>query len=124
VPDPLISDLPEHVIAAIGANPRRLGLSRTEYLRPSVGRRQCGRRHGTRQGPRPLLQDLRRPRRSRGHGQGLAVTWLVDKSALARIGTSRDAAAWAERIERGLVRIDTLTLLEVRYSARSGQEPR
>jgi hypothetical protein len=52
------------------------------------------------------------------------VTWLVDKSALARIGASPDAAAWAERIERGLVRIGTVTLLEVGFSARSGKELR
>lgn len=52
------------------------------------------------------------------------MTWLVDKSALARIGASPDAAAWAERIERGLVRIGTVTLLEVGFSARSGKELR
>jgi predicted nucleic acid-binding protein len=52
------------------------------------------------------------------------VTWLVDKSALARLGESRDVDAWAERIERGLVRITTLTRLEVGYSARSASELR
>lgn len=46
--------------------------------------------------------------------------WLVDTSALVRLGTSPDAPAWAERIERGLVRIATVTRLEVGYSARSG----
>lgn len=45
--------------------------------------------------------------------------WLVDKSALVRLGASPDAAVWADRIERGLVRITTVTLLEVGYSARS-----
>jgi predicted nucleic acid-binding protein len=50
--------------------------------------------------------------------------WLVDKSALVRLGDSRDAAAWAQRIERGLVRITTVTRLEVGYSARSGQDAR
>lgn len=44
--------------------------------------------------------------------------WLVDKSALTRLGVSADAAAWAERIQRGIVRIATVTLLEVGYSAR------
>ncbi len=44
--------------------------------------------------------------------------WLIDKSALTRLGVSDDAAAWAERIQRGIVRIATVTLLEVGYSAR------
>ncbi len=52
------------------------------------------------------------------------MTWLVDKSALARLGASPDAAAWAERIERGLVRIGTVTRLEVGFSARSAKELR
>lgn len=50
--------------------------------------------------------------------------WLVDKSALVRLGDSPDAESWAERIERGLVRIATVTRLEVGYSARSGQDAR
>lgn len=45
--------------------------------------------------------------------------WLIDKSALARISTSPDAEEWAGRVQRGLVRITTATLLEVGYSARS-----
>ncbi len=44
--------------------------------------------------------------------------WLIDKSALTRLGASANAAAWAERIQRGIVRIATVTLLEVGYSAR------
>lgn len=47
-------------------------------------------------------------------------SWLIDKSALVRLATSPDAAQWAGRIERGLVRITTVTRLEVGYSARSG----
>lgn len=31
--DVLIRDVPEHVVAAVDANARKLGLSRTEYLR-------------------------------------------------------------------------------------------
>lgn len=50
------------------------------------------------------------------------TTWLIDKSALARLGTSADAEQWAERIGRGLVRITTVTLLEVGFSARSGPD--
>lgn len=48
--------------------------------------------------------------------------WLVDKSALVRLAQSEDATAWAARIERGLVRISTLTRLEVGFSARSAAE--
>lgn len=44
--------------------------------------------------------------------------WLIDKSALVRLGASAEAAVWAERIERGVVRITTVTLLEIGYSAR------
>lgn len=55
----------------------------------------------------------------------MAVTaWLVDKSALVRLGGSSQAAEWAVRIERGLVRIATVTRLEVGFSARSGADLR
>lgn len=55
----------------------------------------------------------------------MAVTdWLIDKSALVRLAASRDVAEWAVRIERGLVRIATVTRLEVGYSARSGTDLR
>jgi len=50
--------------------------------------------------------------------------WLVDKSALVRLAASPDAAQWAARIQRGLVRITTVTRLEVGYSARSGEDLR
>ena len=50
--------------------------------------------------------------------------WLIDKCALARLADSPDAAEWAARIERGLVRISTVTRLEVGYSARSGADLR
>ena len=50
----------------------------------------------------------------------MALTgWLVDKSALVRLGTSPDAEEWANRIGRGLVRITTVTRLEIGYSARN-----
>ena len=52
------------------------------------------------------------------------MTWLIDKSALIRLAASPDAAEWAERIERGLVRITTVTRLEVGYAARSGPDLR
>ena len=50
--------------------------------------------------------------------------YLVDKSALVRLSDSPDAAQWANRIGRGLVRITTVTRLEVGYSARSGRDLR
>jgi hypothetical protein len=52
------------------------------------------------------------------------TSWLIDKSALVRLGASPDAAEWADRIERGLVRITTVTRLEVGYSSRTGVDLR
>jgi predicted nucleic acid-binding protein len=52
------------------------------------------------------------------------TTWLIDKSALVRLAASPDAAEWADRIERGMIRITTVTRLEVGYSARSGPDLR
>ena len=52
------------------------------------------------------------------------TTWLIDKSALVRLAASPDAAEWASRIERGLVRIANVTRLEVAYSARSAADMR
>lgn len=52
------------------------------------------------------------------------TTWLIDKSALVRLGASPDTAEWASRIERGLVRITTVTRLEIGYSARTGTDLR
>ncbi|MBA2508106.1 MAG: PIN domain nuclease [Nocardioidaceae bacterium] len=57
--------------------------------------------------------------------RGVGVTpWLIDKSALIRLGESPNADEWAARVERGLVRISTVTRLEVGYSARSGSDLR
>lgn len=57
----------------------------------------------------------------------MAVTcWLIDKSAYVRMQAG-DAAAleeWNERIERGLVRLSTVTRLELGFSARSGDAGR
>ena len=52
------------------------------------------------------------------------AAWLIDKSALVRLGASTKADDWAGRIERGLVRITTVTRLEVGFSARSGTDLR
>ena len=43
---------------------------------------------------------------------------------MVRLAASPDAAEWAGRVERGTVRISTVTRLEVGYSARSAPELR
>ena len=45
--------------------------------------------------------------------------WLIDKSAIVRLDSSPDARTWVNRIARGLVRITSLTRLEIGFSARS-----
>lgn len=50
------------------------------------------------------------------------TTWLIDKSAIARLGAAEGASEWAERIERGVVRISSVTRLEVGFSARTGSD--
>jgi predicted nucleic acid-binding protein len=52
------------------------------------------------------------------------TAWLIDKSALVRLDASPDAAEWASRVQRGLVRISTLTRLEIGFSARSADDLR
>jgi predicted nucleic acid-binding protein len=52
------------------------------------------------------------------------TAWLIDKSALVRLHAAADPAAWARRIDRGLVRISTVTRLEVGYSARTAADHR
>ena len=51
-------------------------------------------------------------------------SWLIDKSALVRLSAAVGADEWASRIERGLVRISTVTRLEVGYSARTAADHR
>lgn len=48
--------------------------------------------------------------------------WLIDKSAYVRLPLSPDVDLWFDRIERGLVGVATVTLLELGYSARSGED--
>ncbi|MFL6160621.1 MAG: PIN domain nuclease [Jatrophihabitantaceae bacterium] len=48
--------------------------------------------------------------------------WLIDKSAYARLSSTPDGDLWAARIERGLVRISSLTRLEVGFSFRTLRE--
>lgn len=50
--------------------------------------------------------------------------WLIDKSALVRLPQSVGAAEWASKIQRGLVRISTVTRLEIGFSARSASDLR
>jgi predicted nucleic acid-binding protein len=50
------------------------------------------------------------------------TTWLIDKSAYTRLAKSPDARLWIERIERGMVRISTITRLEIGYSFRTAAE--
>jgi hypothetical protein len=52
------------------------------------------------------------------------TTWLIDKSAFTQLHLASDVAEWASRIERGLVRICTVTRLEVGYSARTAADHR
>lgn len=48
-----------------------------------------------------------------------ATGWLIDTSAYVRLAHTSDAETWAERIDRGLVRISTVTRLELGYAART-----
>jgi predicted nucleic acid-binding protein len=50
--------------------------------------------------------------------------WLIDASALVKVEISPDGDVWSDRVERGLVRIASVTLLEIGYSARSGDDHR
>jgi predicted nucleic acid-binding protein len=54
------------------------------------------------------------------------TTWLIDKSAYARLqlGQAANRDQWSARISRGLVRLSTITRLEIGYSARSGEAGR
>ncbi len=47
--------------------------------------------------------------------------WLVDKSAYARLDRSSDVDLWLTRINRGLIHIATITLLEIGYSAHDAE---
>ena len=57
----------------------------------------------------------------------MAVTsWLIDKSAYARLqlGQAANRDEWNARIGRGLLRLSTITRLELGYSARSADAAR
>ena len=42
-------------------------------------------------------------------------SWIIDKSALVRLGDSPDRGTWAQRIERGLVRITAALAAQGRH---------
>ena len=52
------------------------------------------------------------------------TTWLIDKSAYTRLPDSPDVQVWVDRIERGTVRISTVTRLEIGYSFRTAMQAR
>ncbi len=52
------------------------------------------------------------------------TAWLIDKSASVRLAESLDAETWMSRAERGLIRVTTLTQLEIGFSARSAEDYR
>ncbi len=54
----------------------------------------------------------------------MTTIWLIDKSAIGRLHLASDAETWAERVDRGLVRISTVTRLEIGFSTRSGGDHR
>lgn len=54
----------------------------------------------------------------------MTASWLIDKSAVGRLHLAAAVDIWADRIERGLVRISTVTRLEIGFSARSGEDHR
>ena len=51
-------------------------------------------------------------------------SWLIDKSAFNRLAASPDAPEWINRANQGLIKISTITRLEIGYSARSAAELR
>lgn len=52
----------------------------------------------------------------------VATRWIIDKSAYVRLGRSPDVDLWLDRIDRGLVGVATVTLLELGFSARSASD--
>lgn len=48
--------------------------------------------------------------------------WLIDKSAISRLHHALQPDEWISRIDRGLVHVCAVTVLEVGYSARSADD--
>jgi predicted nucleic acid-binding protein len=51
-------------------------------------------------------------------------SWLIDKSAYVRLGSSPAFQKWLDRIDRGFVRISNVTALEIGYSFTSPESAR
>lgn len=51
-----------------------------------------------------------------------AEQWLVDKSAYQRLADSPDVDLWLERLQRGLLHVAAVTILEIGYAARGRRE--
>ncbi|MFV0258473.1 MAG: PIN domain nuclease [Acidimicrobiales bacterium] len=54
----------------------------------------------------------------------VVTTWLIDKSAIGRLHLATEATEWAARVQRGLIRISTVTRLEIGFSARTAADHR
>jgi predicted nucleic acid-binding protein len=48
--------------------------------------------------------------------------WLIDKSALVRLGEANELNTWSERINEGQIYLSSITRLEIGYSARSHKD--
>lgn len=102
--DVLNRDVPGAVLVGVDANAARLGLSRVEYIRRRLAANAANSSTSV------STDDL---------------SSFADRfSALVRLADSPDAETWAARIERGLVRITTVTRLEIGYSARGEADAR
>ena len=118
--DVLVRDVPEHVIAALDARAARMGLSRSEYLRRRLAQEAAATAEGVSvehlSSFAQTFADLADPEVMKGAWEErLSHRHLRPGPAV----TNPDAVTWAERVDRGLVRITTVTRLEVGYSARS-----
>ncbi|RNI24247.1 PIN domain nuclease [Flexivirga caeni] len=51
-----------------------------------------------------------------------AEQWLVDKSAYQRLADSTEVDVWLARLQRGLLRVAAVTVLELGYSARGARD--
>ncbi|GAB3488069.1 PIN domain nuclease [Flexivirga lutea] len=53
---------------------------------------------------------------------GRAQQWLVHKSAYQRLADSHEIDLWLERLQRGLLHVASVTVLEIGYSARGARD--
>ena len=52
----------------------------------------------------------------------MTESWLIDKSALARMPDHSEEPVWSERVDRGLVHVCAITLLKLGYSTRNAAQ--